>query len=170
MRKFLLIILTVLFLFACKTPAPPPQIVQNIEVIEPVEVIEPLFEIISIVILQADLVNTQFETVLKIDNPNGFPVELSTLKYELFGNGLFWADGIENDILRVPAKSSLETKFNFSMNFINMNRKLLDDIIAMRQVQYRFSGDALVRVNTPGAQIFTMDYNCTGLSEVKQKS
>jgi hypothetical protein len=38
----------------------------------------------------------------------------------------------------------------------------------MRQVQYRFSGDALVRA--PGAQIFTMNYNCTGLSEVKQKS
>jgi LEA14-like dessication related protein len=163
MRKFLLIILPVLFLFACKTPAP--QVVQNIEV---TEVVEPVFEILSIVILQADLVNTQFEAVLKIDNPNGFPVELSTLKYELFGNGLLWAEGIETDIFKVPAQSSLETKFNFSMNFINMNRKLLDDVIAMRQVQYLFKGNALVRAT--GAQIFTMNYNCTGLSEVKKKS
>jgi LEA14-like dessication related protein len=160
MRKFFIILLAVQFFFACKTPAT--QVVQNIEVVEP------KFEIISIVILQADLINTEFETVLKIDNPNGFTVELSTLKYELFGNGLLWADGIENDILRVPAKSTLETKFNFSMNFINMNRKLLDDVIAMRQVQYRFRGNALVRA--PGAQTFTMNYNCTGLSEVKKKN
>jgi LEA14-like dessication related protein len=167
MRKLIIIFLTVPIFFACKTSAPIPQAVQEVEV---VEVIEPVFEIISIVILQADLVNTQFETVLKIDNPNRFPVELSTLKYELFGNGLFWADGIENDIFRVAAQSSLETKFNFSMNFINMNRKLLDDIIAMRQVQYLFKGDALVRANAPGARSFKMDYNCTGLSEVKKKS
>jgi LEA14-like dessication related protein len=158
MRKLIIIFLIVQLFFACKTP----QVVQN------VEVAEPEFNIISIVILQADLINTEFETVLKIDNPNNFPVELSTLKYELFGNGLLWADGIENDILRVPAKSSLETKFNFTMNFINMNRKLLDDVIAMRQVQYRFKGNALVRA--PGTQIFTMNYNCTGLSEVKKKS
>jgi LEA14-like dessication related protein len=150
------------FFFACKTPAP---VVQEVKA---VKVIEPVFEIVSIVILQADLVNTQFETVLKIDNPNGFAVDLSTLKYELFGNGLLWAEGTENDIFRVPANSSLETKFNFSMNFINMNRKLLDDVIAMRQVQYRFRGNAVVRA--PGAQTFTMNYNCTGLSEVKQKT
>jgi LEA14-like dessication related protein len=158
MRKLIIIFLTVQLFFACKTP----QVVKN------VEVIEPEFNITSIVILQADLINTEFETVLKIDNPNEFAVELSTLKYELFGNGLLWADGIENDILRVPAKSTLETKFNFSMNFINMNRKLLDDVIAMRQVQYRFKGNALVRAS--GAQTFTMNYNCTGLSEVKKKS
>ena len=160
MRKLIIILLTVQFLFACKTP----QVVQNIEVIEPE------FEITSIVILQAELINTQFEAVLKIDNPNNFAVELSTLKYELFGNGLLWAEGIENDVFRVPAKSTLETKFKFSMNFINMNRKLLDDVIAMRRVQYRFRGNALVRASTPRAQTFTMNYNCTGLSEVKQKS
>ena len=160
MRKLIIIFLTVQLFFACKTSTP--QVVQNIEVIEPE------FNITSIVILQADLVNTEFETVLKVDNPNEFPVELSTLKYELFGNGMLWSDGIENDILHVPAKSSLETKFKFSMNFINMNRRLLDDIIAMRQVEYRFKGNALVRA--PGAQTFTMNYNCTGLSEVKQKN
>jgi len=165
MRRFLFLILTVLLAAACKSP---PKVVES--VIEEVEVKEPEFEIVSIVILQAELINTKFEAVLKIDNPNGFPVALSYMNYELFGNGLLWAEGTENDVMHIPANSSLETKFNFSMNFINMNRKLLDDVIAMRRVQYRFKGNAKISAAVQHAQAFTMNYNCYGLSEVKQKS
>jgi LEA14-like dessication related protein len=163
MRKFLFLILTVQLIVSCKSP---PQVTENITI----EVKEPEFEIVSITILQAELINTQFEAVLKIDNPNGFSVALSSMNYELFGNGLLWAEGKENDIMHIPANSSLETKFNFSMNFINMNRRLLDDVIAMRRVQYRFKGNALINAAIQRAQTFTVNYNCSGLSEVKQKS
>ncbi|MCL2209385.1 MAG: LEA type 2 family protein [Treponema sp.] len=169
MKKIILIILTVLLLVSCKTK---PQIVEDIivEVEKDIEVEEPVFEILSIAIIQADLINTQFETILKIENPNAFPVELSAIRYELFGNGLLWADGIENNLLKVPAKDSLETKFIFSMNFINMNRRLLDDVIAMRRVQYNFKGDAYVRALASRVKTFTMKYNISGYSEVKPKS
>jgi LEA14-like dessication related protein len=171
MRKFLFTIL-ILYLFAgCKSfppslpPLPPPQIIE-----EPIIIVkEPLFEIVSIVILQAELINTQFETVLRIDNPNEFPVELSRIKYELHGNGMFWADGTENGILQIPAKSCKDTKFRFSMNFINMNRKLLDDIIAMRNVQYIFKGEADVRANYAHLPVSTIEFSCSGLSEVKPR-
>jgi len=165
MRGFLLLVLTVLLTAACKSPPP---VIEN--VIESIAVKEPEFEIVSITILQAELINTKFEAVLKIDNPNGFPVALSSINYELFGNGLLWAQGTENDIMQIPANSSLETKFNFSMNFINMNRKLLDDVIAMRRVQYLFKGDARISAIIQRAQPFTMNYNCSGLSEVRKKS
>ncbi len=165
MRGFLLLILTVLLTAACKSPPP---VIES--VIENIEVKEPGFEIVSITILQDELINTKFEAVLKVDNPNGFPVSLSSINYELFGNGLLWAQGTENNIMHIPANSSLETKFNFSMNFINMNRKLLDDIIAMRRVQYRFKGDARISAVIQRAQPFTMSYSCSGLSEVKKKS
>jgi len=166
MRGFFILILTVLLMAACKSPPP---VIESV-VIEDVEVKEPEFEIVSITILQAELINTKFEAVLKVDNPNGFPVTLSSINYELFGNGLLWAQGTEHNIMHIPANSSLETKFNFSMNFINMNRKLLDDVIAMRRVQYRFKGDARISALIQRAQPFTMNYNCYGLSEVKQKS
>jgi len=156
----LLFLIPVIFLAACTSPPQAP--------INPVvEVQEPEFEIISIAIIRGELINTQFEAVLKIDNPNIFPVELSSLKYELYGNGLFWADGLENDILNIPAQSSKEAKFRFSMNFINMNRRILDDVIAMRQVQYRFRGNAQVRAALPRLSPFTMNYDISGLSEVK---
>ncbi|MDR1836735.1 MAG: LEA type 2 family protein [Treponema sp.] len=164
MRRFLLFLLTISLLASCKSH----QLVR--QEAEALEVKEPDFQILSIAILQADLVNTQFEAVLKIDNPNNFAVNLSSLSYRLYGNGRFWADGRGSDILHVPANSSCETEFHFSMNFINMNRNLLDDIIALRQVQYRFAGDVEVEPAFPRVSPFTMSFERTGLSIVKEKA
>jgi len=56
------------------------------------------------------------------------------------------------------------------MNFINMNRRLLDDVISMRRVQYNFKGDAEVQPVIQRLSPFNMSFNCTGLSEVKQRA
>jgi len=169
MRKFLSFLLLITLLCACKSQ---PQIVEEEPEPdpEPVEVLEPVFEITSIHIIQADLVNTQFETVLKVTNPNEFALLLSSLKYQLYGNGLFWAEGRRNDILNIPAKSSSEAKFRFSMNFINTNRRLLDDVIAMRQVRYRFKGEAEIQPDVPSLPPFVMNFDINGLSDVKQRA
>jgi len=165
MKKFFFFILIPMLIPACKSP---PVITQTPAPVPVIEVLEPEFEIVSIAIIKGELINTQFEAVLKIGNPNEFPVELSTIKYELHGNRMFWADGIENDIVQIPAKKSGETKFRFSMNFINMNRKLLDDVIALRQVQYNFKGNAVLSASSVRNLPLTMNFNCSGLSEVKQ--
>ena len=159
MRKITYFLLMILFLSSCKTK---PQTVETINI----DVIEPVFEVVSIVIIRAELINTQFEATLKIENPNEFDVELSSINYELHGNGMFWADGAKSDILHIPAQSSQEVKFRFIMNFIDMNRKLLDDVIAMRQVQYRFKGAAQIQASSLRIAPFTMDFDCSGFSEV----
>ena len=159
MKKYLLLLLIIPFVFSCKTP---PQQSLNIK--------EPVFKIVSIAIIQAELVNTEFEAVLVIDNPNSFPVEVSSIRYELHGNGMFWADGKEANILHIPAESSCETNFRFSMNFINMNRRILDDVIKMREVQYRFKGDVEVKAALSSIPPFPMLFDCYGHSEVKQKA
>jgi len=183
MRKFLFFLLMMLLILSlsisCKTKPPVPEIQEVVEVAEIVEavveeepvieVLEPEFNIVSIVIKQADLVNTQFEAVVRIDNPNEFAVVLSSLSYQLYGNDRFWADGKENDIFMVPALSSFETAFNFTMNFIDMDRSLLNDIIAMRQVRYRFKGDVEVKAGIPKVPSFLMSFERSGLSDVKQK-
>jgi LEA14-like dessication related protein len=154
---------------ACKSP-PPHHIIEQTGI----DITEPEFNIISIVIIQGELINTQFEALLKINNPNEFALDVSSLRYELHGNGMFWADGTENDVFHVPAHSSTENKFKFSMNFINMNRKLLDDVIAMRQVRYNFKGQAQVQARLADETVdippFVMDYNIAGHSEVKARS
>jgi LEA14-like dessication related protein len=128
--------------------------------------IEPKFTITSIKILQADIVNTGFELRLIVKNPNIFPIKLMSFRYELYGDGNFWADGMEKDLLLIPAKSSLETIINFKMNFIGMNRRLLDDIVAMRQVRYRIIGEMEIGTDKQELPDFKMKFDHSGDSAV----
>ena len=163
MRKIYFLLFALLFI-TCKSqpviPEPPIDI----------KVVDPEFKVISIYIIQADLVVTEFEAVIKIDNPNDFASVLSSIKYELYGNNLFWADGIAKDVLYIPAKSSEKTQLRFTMNFINTNRRLLDDVIAMRRINYRFRGQAEIRFNIPKAFVSNVKFDCSGLSDVKRKA
>ena len=127
---------------------------------------EPEFTITSIAILQAELINTRFRVNLQINNRNAFPVTLSSFKYELYGDGLFWASGQERDVLHIPARGSAETRLFLLMNFINMKRHLLDEIIALRLVNYRFTGEARVDIAVPWLPYFNMQFDRSGLSEV----
>ncbi|MCL2175193.1 MAG: LEA type 2 family protein [Treponema sp.] len=160
-KKILLIIfiLTIFILTGCKSNPK-----------AKLEITDPSFEVVSIAVIQADIVVTEFETILKITNSNNFALELKSLTYELFGKGASWAKGSVKDILRIPAEGSAETRFVFEMNFINMSRSLLDDVVAMRQVQYRFKGNAEVHPALPRVQPFVINYDCSGLSEVKRAS
>jgi LEA14-like dessication related protein len=126
----------------------------------------PEFSITSIAIVRAELINTRFKVTLRIDNPNHFPVELSSFTYELYGAGRFWANGEERDIMRIPPKGSSETELALIMNFINMKRELLDQVIAMRQVGYRFSGEALVGTGLEYLPQFRMAFDRSGNSPV----
>jgi len=178
MRKLSLLILLILILLSCKSqPLPEP-------VSEPeptVKIIDPEFDVITIYIIQADIVVTEFEAAIKIDNPNDFAVELSSITYELYGNGRLWATGsgsnlrapgarqsITREVFQIPANGSGEARFFFSMNFTNMNRALLDDVIAMRNVNYRFIGHAQIQPILSGVSSFIANFDCSGHSEVKQ--
>jgi LEA14-like dessication related protein len=127
---------------------------------------EPEFTITSIAILQAELINTRFKVHLRIDNPNSFPLELSSFEYELYGEGRFWANGRERDVLRIPALGSAETELFLTMNFIDMKRQLLDEIIAMRQVRYRFTGETEVGTGVSWLPRFNMGFDHSGNSKV----
>jgi LEA14-like dessication related protein len=127
---------------------------------------EPEFTITAIAIMQAELINTRFRVSLRIDNPNIFPVDLSSFGYELYGAGRFWADGREDDVLHIPARGSAETRLFLMMNFINMQRSLLDEVIALRQVRYRFTGEAEVGTGVSWLPRFHMGFDHSGDSAV----
>ncbi|GHU05072.1 hypothetical protein FACS1894147_10870 [Spirochaetia bacterium] len=129
---------------------------------------EPLFTITNIAILKADLINTKFRVALRIDNPNAFPLELSGMSYELYGGGYFWAGGVEKDILRIPASSSAETRLDLVMNFIDMKRDFLNQVITRRQVAYRFSGSADISTGQKYLPRFRTAFDRSGFSEVKE--
>ena len=129
----------------------------------------PVFRITAIAILKAELVNTRFRVTLLIDNPNPFPVELAAFCYELFGNGLLWADGLEKNIIRVKGKSSLKGDLFLIMNFIDMKRDLLNQIIRLADVNYRFTGEARVSTQVEYLPKFNTSFELSGYSEVLEK-
>ena len=127
---------------------------------------EPVFTITAIAILKAELVNTRFRVGLKIENPNHFPVDLSAFSYTLYGNGLFWADGTEKDIITVAEKSTLTGNLFLVMNFIDMPRGLLDQIARLEDVNYRFTGEAEIVTGVEYLPKFKSGFDISGYSVV----
>jgi LEA14-like dessication related protein len=131
---------------------------------------EPVFTITSIAVLRAELINTRFKVRLRVDNPNTVPLELSSFSYELYGGGRFWADGKETaskeDVMRIPPEGFAEKDLVLMMNFTNMKREVLDQIIALKAVKYRFSGDVLVSTGIASLPQFTMRFDRSGESPV----
>ena len=126
----------------------------------------PKFTITAIAILKAELVNTRFRVGLRIDNPNPFPVDLSAFTYELYGNGRLWAEGTEKNIISVPAKSAMQGNLYLMMNFIDMRRDLLDQIIKLEDVNYRFAGEAQASTGVYYLPVFSTGYDLSGYSKV----
>jgi len=126
----------------------------------------PVFSITSIAILKAELINTRFRVGLKMDNPNPFPVNLSAFSYALYGNGRLWADGMEKNIIKIPGKSSVEGNLFLLMNFINMKRDLLDQVINLIDVNYRFTGEAQVGTGVDYLPEFKTTFDLSGYSQV----
>jgi LEA14-like dessication related protein len=127
---------------------------------------EPRFRITSIAVKKAELINTRFLLTLRIDNPNEFPLELGDFRYELYGDGRFWADGNFTEGLFIPARDFAETPIALVMNFINMRRELLDRIIALGQVRYRFTGELTVETGVDYLPQFRMGFEKEGYSGV----
>jgi LEA14-like dessication related protein len=128
----------------------------------------PVFTIQSIQIMQAELINTRLKVRIKVDNPNPFPVQLSAFNYELYGAGRFWADGSQKNVYSIPGRESAEANLYLMMNFTNMRRDVLDRVIELRQVNYRFSGKAEIGTGVEYLPVFTSRFDLKGESEVIQ--
>jgi len=129
----------------------------------------PVFSINDIAILKAELINTRFRVGMTIDNPNAFPVVLSSFDYELYGNGRFWAEGTERNLIQIPAKSSVEGNIFLIMNFMGMRRTLLDQIINLVDVNYRFTGEVQVSTGVDFLPTFVTAFDISGFSQVLEQ-
>ena len=130
---------------------------------------EPAFSITSIAILKAELINTRFRVSMRMDNPNPFPLELSSFIYELYGNGRLWAEATEKKVFVVQGRSSVQGDLFLLMNFINMERRLLDQIINLVDVNYHFIGKAQVSTGIDYLPKFNTGFDLSGYSKVLEK-
>ena len=163
-RVFVVPVLLLCFSACKQTPPPKPQ--PKPKPPEVSQIKEPDFSINSIMILQAELINTRLKMKLHIKNPNPFPVTLSSFSYEFYGEGRFWADGKEKNICVVPASGYVEKDLYVKMNFIDMGRDLFDKIVSMEKVTYRIAGTMeIVSADVP---VLAKAFNLEGESEVSR--
>jgi LEA14-like dessication related protein len=127
---------------------------------------EPKFTVTTIVVNQDELINVRLRVGLRIDNPNKFPLELSSLTYAFYGDDHFWANGTDPAVQHIPAEGSAQTQLFMMMNFIDMNRKLLEDILTTKRIYYRFTGEAAVFTTIEYLPQFLMDFDLSGDSVV----
>jgi LEA14-like dessication related protein len=127
---------------------------------------QPEFTVSSLAVVQAELINTRFRVRLRIDNPNRYPLELSAFNYELYGAGRYWAEGRETEVMRIPPMSSMEKDLFLLMNFMNMKREVLDQVIALRTVPYRLTGDVRISTGIEYLPQFNMRFDRSGDSPV----
>lgn len=129
---------------------------------------EPRFSVRSIKIKKAELINTKFEVVLRAENPNAVPLRLNRIEYELFGERRLWTDGIVAETIPVPAGGMVDKKLTLQMNFINMKRDLLDQVIKLQVVDYRFKGIAGIGTDLPEYPSFSVPYDLQGRTSVTE--
>lgn len=126
----------------------------------------PEVRVLSIAVKRAELINTRLKVRLLIENHNNFPLTLSRFSYELYGNGRFWADGNLADLFTVQGNERIEKDIYLLMNFINMKRDLLDQVIALKSVQYRFHGDLRIESPLQYLPVFPYAFDRQGSSPV----
>jgi LEA14-like dessication related protein len=129
---------------------------------------EPEFTITAIAVSKGEPVNTRFRVSLQIDNPNRFPLDLSSFIYELYGDGDFWAEGEHNTPLHLPANSSLETQLFFLINFIDISRNLRDQIATLKGVHYRLIGETAVLTNIEYLPLFHTGFDVSGSQDMSE--
>jgi len=129
-------------------------------------VLAPVLDITSIRIIKDELINTRLRVDLAIHNPNAFVLSFATLDYRLYGEGRFWADGSEPQPFDVPAGGTATASLFLTMNFTDMSRSLLDQVIRLATVNYRLAGAARIDTGLAFLPQFVLPFDMAGRAVV----
>lgn len=129
-------------------------------------IMPPVLEIRSIRILKDELINTRLGVDLAVRNPNAFPLSFASLGYKLYGEGQYWAGDTLSKAFTVPAGRTVEASLYMTMNFTDMDRRLLDRVIRLAAVNYRLGGMASIDTGLDFLPRFELPFDLSGSTSV----
>ncbi len=129
-------------------------------------IMPPVLRIAAIRILKDELINTRLRVDLEIRNPNIFQLSFSTLDYKLFGEGRYWAGDSLAKMFAVPALETATASLYLTMNFTDMSRSLLDQVIKLAAVNYRLVGAGRIDTGLAFLPQFTLPFDMAGKTQV----
>ena len=129
-------------------------------------VMPPVLVISSMRILKDELINTRLGVDLEIRNPNAFPLAFASLDYRLYGEGRYWASGSLSQPFVVPAVGTTAASLYLTMNFTDMSRSLLDQVIRLAAVNYRLVGAGRIDTGLEFLPRFILPFDMEGRTQV----
>lgn len=129
-------------------------------------IMPPELRIASIRILKDELINTRLRVDLEILNPNVFPLSFASLDYKLFGEGRYWAGDSLAKAFAVPALQTATASLYLTMNFTDMSRSLLDQVIKLAAVNYRLTGAGRIDTGLDFFPQFILPFDMSGRTQV----
>lgn len=131
-------------------------------------ILPPVMRISSIRILKDELINTKLGVDLVVENPNAFPLSFAELEYRLYGEGRYWASGSLAKAFVVPAGESASASLYLTMNFTDMSRSLLDQVIKLATVRYRLVGAGRIDTGLEFLPRFVQPFDMAGETGVSR--
>jgi len=131
-------------------------------------ILPPSLRIASIRILKDELINTKLRVDVEVTNPNGFPLSFAALDYRLFGEGRYWASGSIAEPFMAPARTMATASLYLTMNFTDMSRSLLDQVIKLASVNYRLEGKGRVATGLEFLPEFALPFDMAGRTQVSR--
>lgn len=129
-------------------------------------ILPPRLRIASIRILKDELINTKLRVDLEVHNPNAFPVSFCSLDYRLYGESRYWAsDSIARPFEVLPMETTM-ARLYMTMNFTDMSRQLLDQVIRLATVRYRLVGQGSIDTGLEFLPQFVLPFDMSGQTEV----
>jgi len=129
-------------------------------------IMPPEFRIASIRILKDELINTRLRVDLEILNPNMFQLSFAALDYKLFGEGRYWASDSLAKAFAVPALQTATASLYLTMNFTDMSRSLLDQVMKLSAVNYRLTGAGRIDTGLEFLPQFILPFDMSGRTQV----
>jgi len=80
----------------------------------------PTVSLSSLQLLSASLSEQSYEIQLEIDNPNAFPLPLTTIDYELKLNDAVFAEGTNAEAVTIPANQAEVIKLQVTSNLVSL--------------------------------------------------
>lgn len=131
-------------------------------------IMPPTMSISSIRILKDELINTKLGVELTVRNPNAFALTFAELDYRLYGEGRYWASGCLARPFVVPAGEATRASLYLTMNFTDMSRSLLDQVIRLATVSYRLVGSGRVDTGLGFLPRFELPFDMAGRAGVSR--
>lgn len=85
----------------------------------------PRVTLASVGILSLGLLEQRFELTLRVQNPNGFPIDIRGLDYQVALNGEPFAAGVSDTAARVPASGEALVRVPVTANLLDTVQQVL---------------------------------------------